>query len=273
MRGLFMESKELSNYRQFCGSEHLKNKVRVGAIQKECQLGIQDADNIFCTSHESNAHRTVACIEAFKELVVQHGMEGVFIIVTPLETINMLETPGKVSKVMVQAWIKDLLVDGVFDLHNPSTRLPVCPHDNTNLSWAGKALLNSSSLAMRKEVTSLLTEVNRTGPQVFQTIMTSTFRPSQSTIEALKEKLKKLKLTDFAGESVEAFNVTAIPIIEEIEMSSMGSGQIIGLASAALTGLTCGNDERLKQKVMEQQMKCNVNAFDNGIGNEDVIAK
>ena len=97
-RGMFDESKQISNYRQFSGSEHIKNTIRVGAIQDKCQLGIQDADNMFCTSHEANSHRTVACIESFKELVVQHGMEGVFLIVTPTETINMLETPGKVSK-------------------------------------------------------------------------------------------------------------------------------------------------------------------------------
>ena len=102
---------------------------------------------------------------------------------------------------MVRTWIKDVLEDGVVDVQNPGTRLSVCPHDNTNLSWAGKALLQSSSIAMRKEVTNLLTEADRTGPQVFQAIMTSTFRPSQSTIDALKEKLKKLKITDFPGES------------------------------------------------------------------------
>lgn len=56
-------------------------------------------------------------------------------------------------------------------------------------------------------------------------------------------------------------------------MCYMSSGQIAGLASAALTGLTRGNHDHLKQKVMEKQMNCNVNAFDNGIGNEDLDAK
>ena len=61
----------------------------------------------------------------------------------------MLEIPGKVSKLMAQTWVKDLLVDGMHDPHNPGRRLAVCPHDDTNLSWAGKALLQSSSIAMR----------------------------------------------------------------------------------------------------------------------------
>ena len=33
-RGMFDEPKQISNYRQFRESEHLKNKIRVGAIQE-----------------------------------------------------------------------------------------------------------------------------------------------------------------------------------------------------------------------------------------------
>jgi hypothetical protein len=274
-RGQFKLPKNFNCCKGFSQGDPMRNETTLGKLQDKCQLGIQDDVNLFRTSHELNSNRVVEGIAAFQEFAVAKGMEGVFIIVRQDgSTLDMLKTPGMISQSMVTTWCTDLMVDGVHEPQNPGKRLPVCPYDETCLSWSGQALLNSSTLTMKRELKRRIPdEGDMVGPQVFQAIMSSTFRPSQATVKALVEKLEALKLTDYPGESVAAFNEIAIPIIEEIEMCTMMASQVSGLTASALKGLMTGSDPHLKHKVIEKQMACNVNAFDNGIGNQDLDAK
>ena len=92
-------------------------------------------------------------IKEFTTFVYEAGMEGVFnIVLQDGSTLDMLTETGRLTSDIVETWCKDPTVDGVIDARNPSQRLPVCPHDVTNINWSGSALLNSSTETFRDEV-------------------------------------------------------------------------------------------------------------------------
>jgi len=97
---------------------------------------------IFSQAHEANGSKLVPCLQALRDFLTDHGMEGVFTVVQPnSKDINMLTHPGLVDEDFLGGCIEDLTVQGVF-CPRTRNRLPVCPYDVMNLALSGKAILN-----------------------------------------------------------------------------------------------------------------------------------
>ena len=165
-------------------------------------------------SSEPNGLRVSQCLTAFEKHIVDCGMEGVFnIIKKDGTTINILQAPGMLAEDdLVPAWIIDLTVLGVWD-HATGKRLPVCPQDVKNLDMSGEAIYNSSSLEMQENLTTTLTEEERTGPSMLVAVIFKIQRPSKARTKLLEEKAGEISLRNIPAENVQEYNKLMIPIL------------------------------------------------------------
>jgi len=122
-------------------------------------------------------------------------MEAVFHIVTSDGTLNMLQEPGRCTSAIIDTWCKDLLSQGVIDPSSSSaTRFPVYQHDRINMLWSAKAMLNSCTEDLKHNLKLSVNSDDRFGPKLLMAVFTKIYRPSQSKIEHLKERLKKMSI-------------------------------------------------------------------------------
>jgi len=137
--------------------------------------------------------------------MIQHGMEGVFHVVAADGTITyMLQEPGRCTSSAIDLWCVDLLTTGVIQapptatctggmLGTPTCHLP-CKYDRINMLWSGEALLNSCTDALKQDLKLTVDPDNHFDPKLLMSVFTKIYHPSQSKIESLKEKLKKLSV-------------------------------------------------------------------------------
>ena len=70
--------------RDFDVAEVIKNHQAMMPIQEHCIKGLQDStDLLFSGKHESNADSAMLSIHAFRQAMIDCGMEGVFAIILP----------------------------------------------------------------------------------------------------------------------------------------------------------------------------------------------
>ena len=145
--------KSANCYRGF-DADVIKNHTAMTPIEVKCSTGLKDSPELlFSTNEESNAGKVVPSLYAFKDSMVNCGMEGVFNIVQADGTkVNMLTSPGMVTTTMVGTWCDDLLTNGVHDPIPTSGHLPVCLLDGINMRWSGEALLNSCTETLKQDL-------------------------------------------------------------------------------------------------------------------------
>jgi hypothetical protein len=253
--------KGVNCYRGF-KTDVVKNLTALIPIEKFCVSGLKSNPlHHFCTQHESNAGNVVTVIRAMEKFMVSTGMDGVFNIIQHDGTcINMFQEPGLFTHSMVENWCGDLLHRGVTDQNNPSHRHAVCPYDTVNMTWSGEALLSSCSEILLDDIQDKLGD-NMYGPLVLSAILFKVYRPSYSTVEAKRNDLRNLKLTDFPAEDVSQYCQAATKIIREIRMNFMQRNQIPTLTSDALKGLNCATDSYLRNRIAELSVQSDVNGF------------
>ena len=125
-------------------------------------------------------------------------------------------------------------------LSSSGSRCPVCQWDLENLQWSGKALQNSVTKSLRQLVEQNLPE-HATGPEVFKAILTKWRHLSTSTIRAMEQKLRSLKLINIPGQDI---NVLAAKLADK-------AGQIEGASDhppseLAFLVATASNHLRMK---------------------------
>ena len=105
-------------YRQVASTDVIKAANFINPIIKECRQGLAGHHSglLFADTGEPNADQFVPTLRLFKEFCEDHGLEGSFIIHTiDGRKINMFETPGLVNLPLLEAHVKDLTKDGVWD--------------------------------------------------------------------------------------------------------------------------------------------------------------
>jgi hypothetical protein len=262
--------KSVNCYREF-RTDVVKNLATIIPIEKYCTSGLKsNPTQHFCTQHEPNAGNIVSVIRAMEKFMISTGMDAVFNMIQPDgSNINMFQEPGLFTHSMVENWCGDLLARGVVDQNNPSSRHDVCPYDAVNMTWAGEAILNSCSDILLDDIHDKLGD-DMYGPLVLSAILFKVYRPSYSTVEAKRNELKSLKLTDFPAEDVSQYCQSATKIIREIKMNFMQRNQIPTLTSDALKGLNCATDNYLRTIIAELSVKSDVNGFGYSSNNSDL---
>jgi len=132
----------------------MKAHTHLGVIDQACRAGLSSITgaSFFSQSHEADGSKIIPCLQALKNFLVNHGMEGVFTIVQRgAKDIRMLVTPGHIDEDMVKDWVRDLTVQGVYGPIT-RTRLPVCPYGVKNLGLSGKAILSSCYPALEEAI-------------------------------------------------------------------------------------------------------------------------
>jgi len=169
-------------------------------IEDKCHLGLRDSPSLlFGMPNEPNTNPVVSSITAFEERMIQHGMEAAFHIVTSDGTLNMLQEPGCCTSAIIDTWCNDLLSQGVIDPSSSATRLPLCLCDCINMLWSAKAMLNSCTEDLKHDLKLSVNSDDWFGSKLLMVVFTKIDRPSQSKIEHLKERLKKMSIRTYPG--------------------------------------------------------------------------
>ena len=103
--GLFTAPRTSNCYRDY-KTDVVKAQAQLKGVEAACMGGLEGQESfLFCTNHESNAKRIVPCIQAMEKFMINHGLEGVFLIVLPDgSTLNMFKKPGMLTPAMVDTW-------------------------------------------------------------------------------------------------------------------------------------------------------------------------
>ena len=250
----------------------VKSFAAMAPIEDKCQKGLRDAPELlFCMSDESNANMTVNSLIAFEERMIHGGMEGVFhIVLRSGTTLNMFKEPGMCTDSIVNTWCSDVMLNGVFDPNNTNSNSlsthSVCSYDRTNMVWSGEALLSSCTEALKQDLKFNVPEAERYGPNLLMKLLTKIYRPSQSKIENLKDKLKSMGIRKYPGENVTTFVQDASKLVREIKMNFTSTSSIPDLTTAALSGLTTATDDFLLAQVRTLRINSDVNGFGGILG-------
>jgi len=98
------------------------------------------------------------------------------------------------------------------------------------------------------------------------TLLTKLYRPSQSKIESLRDKLKSLDIRNYPGENVTTFVQDASKLVREIRMNFTSNSNVPDLTTTALSGLTLSSDDFLLAQVRTLRINSDVNGFGGILG-------
>jgi hypothetical protein len=266
--GLLLEPNSTHCMRTFA-TDVIKNHQAMAPIEDRCKKGLRDSPELlFCMPDEPNAGTIVSSIRALEDHIILCGMEGAFTILTAtssnVTSVNMLQSPGRITTEIVDAWCQASLTDGIpkFDTTNNSIdKHAICPHDRTNMLWSADAVLNSCTETLRQDLKLVIPPQDRTGPKVLMTIFEKLYRPSLANNKALLDKLDKMDIRKYAGENVTLFVQDAVKIVRELQMNYMSDDAMPELTMTALSGLTKSSDHLLRHTVREQRLACDINGF------------
>lgn len=265
-----------SNYcmREFDIDIH-KNHTAMHPIQDKCKLGLRDRPELlFSLPHESNGNLVVESLRAFEKVAVECGFDGVFDITAhDLSVIKFLQEPGMVDQASVDSWCTQLLTTGVYGPAPSGSGmvahcLPVCPYDRTNLFWSGEALLNSCTSTLRQDLEHQLPLGDRVGPKVLMALLVIIYRPSQSKIQALRDKLGALDIRKYPAENLTLFCQDASRLVREIKMNFMKGVAVTDLTTTALKGLHHCSDELVRIRIRTISIENDINCFGGAFGNK-----
>ena len=162
-----LKPRSLTCMRQF-RADPIKNYQAMYPIEEKCKKGLKDQTEIlFSNPDEPHTHQGLSVLRNLEVDLNSKGMEPVFHIRTgpnPGDVINMLKTPGVVTKQMIQQWIIDLTQLGVY--RTDGTRHPVCPFDVQNLQLSAEAVLNSCTPQLHQDLEDQLLPGERDGPMI-----------------------------------------------------------------------------------------------------------
>ena len=96
------------------------------------------------------------------------------------------------------------------------------------------------------------------GPTLYCALIQKIYRPSQSKIRDLKEKLESLDLKTYPAENVTLYVQDATKIIREIRINFMKPDEVPDLLTAALTGLISCSDECIRRKARDLRIDSDV---------------
>ena len=248
----------------------VKSFTAMAPIEDKCQSRLRDCpDLLFSMPTESNANMTVNSLIAFEERMTHHGLEGIFHVVSPSgKTLNMFREPGMCTSDLIRTWCEDVITNGVHDFSDASnpTRHGICDYDRINMIWSGEALLNSCTEALKQDLKFNIQPDERYGPEVLMTLLTKLYRPSQSKIESLRDKLKSLDIRKYPGENVTTFVQDASKLVREIRMNFTNNSNVPDLTTTALSGLTLSSDDFLLAQVRTLRINSDVNGFGGILG-------
>jgi len=248
----------------------VKSFTAMAPIEDKCQLGLRDCpDLLFSMPTESNANMTVNSLIAFEEPMTHHGLERVFHVVSPSgKVLNMFREPGMCTSDVIKTWCEDVISKGVHDLSDTSnpTRHGICNYDRINMIWSGEALLRKLlHQALKQDLKFNIQPDKRYGPEVLMTLLTKLYRPSQSKIESLKDKLKNLDIRN-PRENVTTFVQDASKLFREIRMNFTSNSNVPDLTTTALSRLTLLSDDFLLSQVRTLRINSDVNGFGGILG-------
>ena len=179
----------------------------MGQIETSCRSGLSSITESprFCQAHEKDAHLFVKCVQELRRFCEDYGLEAVFRIVLPDDsTIDLFKRPGFADEAIINTWVKDLTVDGVY--RPGGRRHPVCRFDQLNLRLSGMAILNSCSDSLKQAIERALPrEEDRVGPVVYYNVIRRVQPPSHTQTRTLADKLKMLDLRKIKGENMTQF--------------------------------------------------------------------
>jgi len=246
----------------------VKSFTAMAPIEDKCHLRLRDSPSLlFGMPNEPNANTVVSSITAFEERMIQHGMEAVFHVVTSDGTLNTLQEPSRCTLAIIDTWCDDLLTQGVIDPSSSfAARFPVCQYDRINMLWSAEAMLNSCTEDLKHDLKLSVDSDDRFGPKLLMAVFTKIYHPSQSKIEHLKERLKKMSIRTYPGENVTLFVQDAVKLVREIKMNFMMNSTVPDLTTVALSGLTLSSDNLLLQRVSTICINNDVNGFGKALG-------
>lgn len=274
--GLLQEPTSAYCMRAF-NTDVIKNHTAMLPIETYCKRGLKDSPELlFCMPDEPNNGTIVNSIHAFHEHVTHCGFEGIFnLTLKNGKTLNMLLEPGMVNKEILKGWCDAVMTDGVpsptaVDPDGKPTIQPKCPYDRTNMLWSGDALLNSCTETLRQDLKLSVPITDRNGPHLMMTVLIKLYRPSQSKIRDLRDRLESLDIRKYPAENVTQFSHDATQLVREIKMNYMENSGSTDLTATALNGLIHCSDEYLRSQAKQLRIASDANGFLNGIGNGDL---
>ena len=248
--------------RQF-RADPIKNYQAMYPIEEKCKKGLKDQTEIlFSNPDEPHAHQGLSVLRNLEVDLNSKGMEPVFHIRTgpnPGDVINMLKTPGVVTKQMIQQWIIDLTQLGVY--RSDGTRHPVCPFDVQNLQLSAEAVLNSCTPQLHQDLEDQLLPGERDGPMILHRTIENCSRITYSRVEGLTNKLKALSILDYPGENILSFQHDASKLVRDIMMCFMQPDQVPQLTLHAIRGLQYSSCEFVRSSVFAMMVDCDVSGY------------
>jgi len=127
----------------------------------------------------------------------------------------MLQEPGRCTSAIIDTWCDDLFTNGAVDSSSIATHLPVCQCDQINMLWSAKAMLNSCTEDLKHDLKLSADSDDHFGPKLLMAVFTKIYRPSQSKIEHLKKKFKKMFIRTYPGENVTLFVQDATKLVQK----------------------------------------------------------
>ena len=101
-------------------ADPLKEHQALKPVIEACIKGVTQDHLQFCLNNETNANRICLCIRNIEEHFQELGMEAIFLIHQKHgDSINMLQEPGLLTEAMVNSWIDELTLVGVWCSINP----------------------------------------------------------------------------------------------------------------------------------------------------------
>jgi hypothetical protein len=119
--GIGLNNDGISPRTLLCMRSYFKSRLKelnnLGDIELKARHGLRSILDSpkFCMSSEKHADTVRKCIRQLELFCEQHGLEGVFHTVTrDGTTLNMFKRPALANKTVVNEWIEDLMVRGVY---------------------------------------------------------------------------------------------------------------------------------------------------------------
>jgi hypothetical protein len=178
-------------------AEPLKEHQALKPVKEACNERITKEKMPFSLKREPNGSRLCLCIRNMEENLQDHAMEPICNIITNQgEVINKLHEPGLVTEEIVDEWLEDPTIIGVWD---PVTqaRLPMCPYGYTNMIMSGREMMNSCTEGLQLLLKEGSKPKHMNGPKIFCTILQKVYHASISKTRKLKEELGALNLKKF----------------------------------------------------------------------------
>jgi len=185
-------------------------------IEEKAKEGLPESRRLSIDEEKSKISLT-SWIASIREYCEERGLDTVFRIkIDAAKEVYLLEEWGMAEVDTATEWVTELK-DGVLD-HSKSdgSRCAICQYDLSNLSWSGKALLNSIDLDLWSEIEKELS-YDASGPEVFSAIISRMQQTNSSSVRKLVDELEGLKLTQEPAQNVETFANKVLEKAKRIE--------------------------------------------------------